>query len=233
MNTENLAKCLQSLRHLYEDLGAIISKRGTGLATSPFSSSAFQCVAEQELCQVQSKALLTMMTAYGRNSVFPLDTMWRVLAWDEREDALKSLALYGVHQNDMDCDQVVLNRDHFSQDMDPDLRPYRWIDAKNTASWSQFLTNMAVISVCIISYGVHFLLLLCQLIQVVPNSLVSRKFIMEVMLEEREAREREQAYLESERVKEEKGKLVRTLVERVVGDICSSMLKKVLREELQ
>ncbi|EYC43808.1 hypothetical protein Y032_0480g2237 [Ancylostoma ceylanicum] len=365
MNTENLAKCLQSLRHLYEDLAAqgivleteaefrgydvmlhlydsnilrqVLSYRKEVRDSRPVRlalqlSSALQnknyvrffrllkteatflqcCICHRYFNTVQSKALLTMMTAYGRNSVFPLDTMWRVLAWDEREDALKSLALYGVHQNDMDCDQVVLNRDHFSQDMDPDLRPYRWIDAKNTASWSQVAhgptpfsfspasvlpnsfddadvyNNDDVLSAILEMYSLqaeaqqrmlvqqhplsvpasdsrarssgetlHWVtskvenvvnevvdeqsLSICRSVEVeevstlISNDIIdeaARKFIMEVMLEEREAREREQAYLESERVKEEKGKLVRTLVERVVGDICSSMLKKVLREEL-
>lgn len=49
-----------------------------------------------------------MMTAYGRHSTFLLDTgyLLRVLAWDSRDDALRSLALYGVHPNDMDGDQV-------------------------------------------------------------------------------------------------------------------------------
>ncbi|KHJ74738.1 hypothetical protein OESDEN_25646 [Oesophagostomum dentatum] len=95
------------------------------------------CICHRYFNDVQAKALLTMMTAYGRNSVFPLDTIWRVLAWDDREDALKSLALYGVQQNDMDCDQIILNRDHFIQDAAPDLKPYRWVDAKNTSPWSQ------------------------------------------------------------------------------------------------
>ncbi|VDN34599.1 unnamed protein product [Cylicostephanus goldi] len=98
------------------------------------------------LLQVQAKALLTMMTAYGRNSVFPLDTIWRVLAFDDREDALKSLTVYGVQQNDMDYDQVVLNRDHFLQDASPDMKPYRWIDAKNTAQWSQVANGPAPFS---------------------------------------------------------------------------------------
>ncbi|KAK6747644.1 hypothetical protein RB195_000689 [Necator americanus] len=190
MNTENLAKCLQSLRHLYEDLAVqgieleteaefrgydvmlhlydsnilrqVLSYRKAVRDSQPVRlalqlSGALQnknyvrffrllkgeasflqcCICHRYFNTVQSKALLTMMTAYGRNSVFPLDTMWRVLAWDDREDALRSLAIYGVQQNDMDCDQVVLNRDHFVPDATPGLRPYRWIDVKNRASWSQ------------------------------------------------------------------------------------------------
>ncbi|RCN27440.1 hypothetical protein ANCCAN_26825, partial [Ancylostoma caninum] len=365
MNTENLAKCLQSLRHLYEDLAVqgivleteaefrgydvmlhlydsnilrqVLSYRKEVRDSRPVRlalqlSSALQnknyvrffrllkreatflqcCICHRYFNTVQSKALLTMMTAYGRNSVFPLDTMWRVLAWDEREDALKSLALYGVQQNDMDCDQVVLNRDHFLQDTDLDLRPYRWIDAKNTASWSQVahgptpfsfspasvLPNSFddadvynsddVLSAILEMYSLqaeaqqrmlaqqhpvseptsdsrtrssgetqHWIiskvenvvnevvdkqsLSICRSVRIEEVSTlisdgivddVARNLILEVMLEEREAHEREQAHLESERVKKAKGKLVQTFVERVVDDICSSMLKKVIKEEL-
>ncbi|KIH62904.1 hypothetical protein ANCDUO_06809, partial [Ancylostoma duodenale] len=229
------------------------------------------CICHRYFNTVQSKALLTMMTAYGRNSVFPLDTMWRVLAWDEREDALKSLALYGVQQNDMDCDQVVLNRDHFLQDTDLDLRPYRWIDAKNTSSWSQaeaqqrMLVQQHPVSEpasdsrtrssgetqhWVISKVENVVnevvdeqsLSICRSARVeevstlISDGLVdgfARNLIMEVVLEEREAHEREQAHLKSERVKEAKGKLVRTFVERIIDDICSSMLKKVIQEEVQ
>ncbi|VDM68132.1 unnamed protein product [Strongylus vulgaris] len=159
MNTENLAKCLQSLRHLYEDLAAqgivfdteaefrgydvmlhlydsnilrqVLSYRKEVRDSRPVRlalqlSSALQnknyvrffrllrrdatflqcCICHRYFNTVQAKALLTMMTAYGRNSVFPLDTIWRVLAFDDREDALKSLAVYGVQQNDMDYNQV-------------------------------------------------------------------------------------------------------------------------------
>ncbi|KAE9421523.1 hypothetical protein Angca_004800, partial [Angiostrongylus cantonensis] len=158
MNTENLAKCLQSLRHLYEDLRVqgtmfdteaefrgydvmlhlhdsnilrqVLSYRKEVRESRPVRlalqlSSALQnknyvrffrllrkeatflqcCICHRYFNTVQSKALLTMMAAYGRNPVFNLDTILRVLAWNDRNDALVSLAQYGVHQNDMDCDQ--------------------------------------------------------------------------------------------------------------------------------
>ncbi|KAJ1351679.1 hypothetical protein KIN20_007793 [Parelaphostrongylus tenuis] len=190
MNTENLAKCLQSLRHLYEDLrlhgnvidteaefrgydvmlhlhdnntlGQVLSYRKEVRESKPVRlalqlSSALHnknyvkffrllkkeatflqcCICHRYFNTVQSQALLTMMAAYGRNPVFTLDTILRILAWNDRNDALTSLAQYGVFQNDMDCDQVILNRDIFIQDASVPLRPYRWIDEKNTDRLSQ------------------------------------------------------------------------------------------------
>lgn len=191
MNTENLAKCLQSLRHLYEDLELqgevfsteaemrgydvmlhlhdsnimrqVLSYRKEVRESQPVRlalqlSSALQnnnyvrffrllkreatflqcCICHRYFDTVQSKALLTMMTAYGRHSTFLLDTgyLLRVLAWDSRDDALRSLALYGVHPNDMDGDQVIFDRDLFVQDVVSSARHYRWLDAKNNAVWS-------------------------------------------------------------------------------------------------
>ncbi|VDL79228.1 unnamed protein product [Nippostrongylus brasiliensis] len=144
MNTENLAKCLQSLRHLYEDLalhGEVLETeaefRGYDVMLHLHDSNVMRQVLSyrkevreskpvrlaiqlasalqnnnyvryaEQLCQVLSKALLTMMTAYGRHSAFSLDTdyLLRVLVWDDRSDALTSLALYGVHPSDVDSDQ--------------------------------------------------------------------------------------------------------------------------------
>ncbi|KAK5978076.1 PCI domain-containing protein [Trichostrongylus colubriformis] len=192
MNTENLAKCLQSLRHLYEDLEVqgetfeteaefrgydvmlhlhdsnimrqVLSYRKEVRESQPVRlalqlSSALQnknyvrffrllkkeatflqcCICHRYFDTVLSNALHTMMTAYGRHSAFLLETAYlvRVLAWDDRDDALNSLALYGVHPNDMSNDQVCFDRDVFVQDPDAPSRPYCWVDAKNRAPWSQ------------------------------------------------------------------------------------------------
>ncbi|XGW30466.1 hypothetical protein V3C99_009441 [Haemonchus contortus] len=192
MNTENLAKCLQSLRHLYEDLEMqgetfnteaefrgydvmlhlhdsnimrqVLSYRKEVRESKPVRlalqlSSALQnknyvrffrllrneatflqcCICHRYFNTVLSNALHTMMTAYGIRSEFLLDTAYllRVLAWDDREDAFNSLALYRVYPNSVDHDQVLFNRDVFVQDPDAPARPYLWIDAKNHAAWSQ------------------------------------------------------------------------------------------------
>ncbi|PIO57020.1 SAC3/GANP family protein, partial [Teladorsagia circumcincta] len=106
------------------------------------------CICHRYFNTVLSNALHTMMTAYGRHSAFLLEISYllRVLAWDDREDALNSLIPYGVEPNNLNYEQVFFNHDTFVQDPDAPMRPFRWIDAKNNVSWSQVVYGPAPFS---------------------------------------------------------------------------------------
>ncbi|KHJ89272.1 hypothetical protein OESDEN_10909, partial [Oesophagostomum dentatum] len=67
------------------------------------------------------------------------------------------------------------------------------------------------------------------------NSLIDsiiKKAIAETVLEEREVHKREQAIVESQRAKEEKGKLVEQLVGRIIDEVRDQLVRKVAKQEL-
>ncbi|KAK6057337.1 SAC3/GANP family protein, partial [Cooperia oncophora] len=343
MNTENLAKCLQSLRHLYEDLGLqgetfdteaefrgydvmlhlhdsnimrqVLSYRKEVRESQPVRlalqlSGALQnknyvrffrllkkeatflqcCICHRYFNTVLSNALLTMMTAYGRSAAFLLDTRYllRILAWDDTGDVIKSLALYGIHPNNLDNEQVFFDRDEFIQDPDAPARPYRWINAKNYAAWSQVVygpkpfsfSSVAVMadsfdgsgrynkdpvllavfekyslqsevqqlvseqaaapfkpaSIAAIRQGHHEARSwVSSTVENVVREVSDKECltICRAANEERQERDRERAHLESERLKEEKVKLIRRILEKLLDEVVAEQMKALIKQELR
>uniref|UniRef100_A0A1I7WMA5 ANK_REP_REGION domain-containing protein n=1 Tax=Heterorhabditis bacteriophora TaxID=37862 RepID=A0A1I7WMA5_HETBA len=199
------------------------------------------CICHRYFDRVRSGALSVMISSFGRNSAFPLDKIWKVLAWDDRHDALRSLSVYGIRQNDMDHDQIVLNRELFSSDELPGLRSYDWIDAKNRVSLSQvfnfFVYNNIVNSTflsqkCgskVLYLDIHF----CYILVSTNNLLFSRSVTKEIIGDEVNELKRKLAEEETERLGEHTRLQAQLLTDGVISDVIHTLTLDLIGEEMR